>query len=398
MAETEKKSKPKHSHQGPLNLWHGMSLKPMFKLLAKRPPMHWSRAHKIALLGPMCTYNSCMSLVEDLIFARKVKQTEVKQPPLFIIGFWRSGTTWLHNLMTRDPRVAFPNSYQMLFPQHFLLTGLYAPQMTAFMLPKTRPMDNVRFGWDLPQEDEFALATMTLLSPYIVTACPDDFSKHADSFDFDGAPPEQVQLWKDSLELIIRKLTYKTGKPLVMKSPGHTLRIPYLLDLYPDAKFLYIYRNPYNVFNSVVHMRKTMCVENEFGRSKLLGHEEEALRTLELGYRVYERDSKLIPEGNLHELRFESLEADPLGEVEKAYAALDLGDFGPAREVLAPEVAGMKRYKKNRFDQDSEWMDRVYDTCNDAFKRYGYDRPQTGAPAGPPSSSASSDPVATVGS
>lgn len=369
----------------------------MFRLLAKRPPMHWSRAHKIALLGPMCTYNSIMSIVEDLFFARKVKQTEVKEPPLFIIGFWRSGTTWLHNLMTRDPRVAFPNSYQMLFPQHFLFTGLYAPQMTAFMLPKTRPMDNVRFGWDLPQEDEFALATMTLLSPYLVTACPDDFSKHQHGFDFDGAPPKQIQLWKDSLELIIRKLTYKTGKPLVMKSPGHTLRIPFLLDLYPNAKFLYIYRNPYNVYNSVVHMRKTMCRENEFGRSKLLGHEEEALRTMKLGFNVYERDRKLIPEGNLHEIRFESLEADPLAEIEKAYASLNLGDFEPVREILAPEIAGMKRYKKNRFDEDSEWMERVYNECRPAFERYGYDRPQASTP-GSASAAPSSDPVAAVGS
>ncbi len=70
----------------------------------------------------MCAYNSAMSVVEDLFFARKVKNTVVEQEPLFIIGFWRSGTTLLHNLMARDRRVAFPNSYEMLFPHHFLLT------------------------------------------------------------------------------------------------------------------------------------------------------------------------------------------------------------------------------------------------------------------------------------
>lgn len=372
----EKKSKVKSSGQGPLNLWHGMNLGPMFKLLAQRPPMHWSRAHKIALLGPMCAYNSVMSLIEDLIFARKVKNTTVENPPLFIVGFWRSGTTLLHNLMTRDTRNAFPNSYEMLFPHHFLLTGLYAPQMTGFMLPKTRPMDNVRFGWDLPQEDEFAMATMTLLSPYIVTALPHDLSLTRHTFDFDGAPAEQIQHWKDSLELLIRKLTYKyKQKRLVMKSPGHTLRIPYLLDLYPNAKFLHIYRNPYDVYNSVVHMRRTMIRENEFGRSDYPGNEEEAIRTLKLSYEVYERDFRLIPEGNLHEIRFESLEQDPMSELEKAYAGLDLGDFEPVRELVAPDIAEMKRYKKNRFEPDAEAMRRVYDACRFGYECHGYPAP-----------------------
>ncbi len=390
------KSKAKSSSQGPLNLWHGMNLGPMFKLLAHRPPMHWSRAHKIALLGPMCAYNSVMSLAEDLFFGRKVKNTTVETEPFFIVGFWRSGTTLLHNLMTRDPRHAFPNSYEMLFPHHFLLTGLYAPQMTAFMLPKTRPMDNVRFGWDLPQEDEFAMATMTLLSPYIVTALPHDLSLCRHTFDFEGAPPEQIQLWKDSMELLIRKLTYKyKQKRLVMKSPGHTLRIRFLLDLYPNAKFLYIYRNPYDVFNSVVHMRKTMIRENEFGRSDYPGNEEESVRTLKLGFEVYQRDSKLIPEGNLHEIRFESLEKDPMGELEKVYQGLGLGDFEPVREKVAPDVAAMKRYKKNRFDPDAEWMERVYNDCRPAYDHFGYPAPMA-TPAGPKIEQPSSDTVAAA--
>lgn len=393
---SNKPNKPKSSSQGPISLWHGMNFAPMCKLLAQRPPMHWSKALKIALLPPMCAHNSVMSFVEDLFFKRKVQQTEVKDPPLFIIGFWRSGTTLLHNLMAKDPRVAFPNSYEMLFPTHFLFTGKYSPQMTAFMLPKTRPMDNVRFGWDLPQEDEFAMATMTLLSPYLITALTRSFEQTNHTYDFKGAPPEQIQLWKDSMELLIKKLTYKYKKPLVMKSPGHTLRIPYLLDLYPNAKFLYIYRNPYNVCNSVLHLRRTMVREGEFGRSDLLGHEDEAIRTFNLGYDVYERDHKLIPEGNLHEIQFESLEKDPMAVLEESYSALNLGDFGPAREVIAPEVAAMKRYKKNRFDKDAAWIERVYRECRPAFDRFDYPDPtkNSGPAAG---ESPNSDPVAAVG-
>jgi hypothetical protein len=36
-------------------------------------------------------------------------------------------------------------------------------------------------------------------------------------------------------------------KPLLIKSPVHTARIPLLLRLFPKAKFIYMHRNPYEV-------------------------------------------------------------------------------------------------------------------------------------------------------
>lgn len=375
--------KPKRSSQGPIVLWHGMNLGKLPEFLAMRPPMHWSRAHRIALLPFLTAANSAFSLAEKLFFGRTVRETKITEPPLFILGHWRSGTTLLHNLVTRDPRFTFPTLYQALYPTHFLLTGQVIPKLTGFMVPKTRPMDNVKCGWHLPQEDEFALATMTLVSPYLLTAFPDDFMLHRDMYDLHGMPEAKVREWKAALDLLIRKITVassRDGKPksVVLKSPGHTFRIPYLLEMYPDAKFLYISRHPYDVIRSGVHMRKALVQENEFGRSPLLGHEEEVLRTYQHAFECYERDRQAIPEGNLHEMRFEDLEQDPLTELEKSYAGLGLGNFEKLKAILEPEIPALKQYKKNSFDHDPATMAGIRARLGPALERFGYSETRAG--------------------
>ncbi len=44
-------------------------------------------------------------------------------PPLFILGHWRSGTTYLHNLIVRDDQSARPTLYQVLFPRDVSYDG-----------------------------------------------------------------------------------------------------------------------------------------------------------------------------------------------------------------------------------------------------------------------------------
>ena len=377
---TPKTRKPKRSSQGPIVLWHGMNLRNMVGMLARRPPMHWSRAHRIALLPVLTAWNSAMSLLENVLYAKKVRQTEISKPPVFILGFWRSGTTLLHNLITRDPNFTYPNSYQVFFPTHFLATGKIVPKLTRSLLPNTRPMDNVKFGWDLPQEDEFALATMTMLSPYILPLFPDDYSVYQKTFDFAGVDSKLLNKWKNALDVLIRKVTIASEddgkqKTVVLKSPGHTYRVPTLLEMYPKAKFIYIYRDPANVFNSSVHMRKTLVRENELGCSPLVGHEDEVIRTYKHAFECYERDRALIPQGNLHEIRFEDLEAKPLAELGHVYDGLNLDGFSKLRSILEPEIPAIKQYKKNRFEPDLALMMRVYEELKPAFDRFGYDSP-----------------------
>ena len=94
------------------------------------------------------------------------------EPPLFILGIWRSGTTHLHNLLARDARLAAPTSYEMLFPHTFLTTMGFNASFVDWMIPDKRVQDNVKMGMHEPQEDEFALNCLTQISPLLGWAFP----------------------------------------------------------------------------------------------------------------------------------------------------------------------------------------------------------------------------------
>ena len=59
---------------------------------------------------------------------RAVEATPV-EPPLFILGHWRHGTTHLHNLLAQDPQFAYPTLYQTLYPRTFLTTERLVPRL-----------------------------------------------------------------------------------------------------------------------------------------------------------------------------------------------------------------------------------------------------------------------------
>ncbi|MCA9074023.1 MAG: sulfotransferase [Planctomycetaceae bacterium] len=365
--------KAKRTSQGPIAMWHCMDIPGVLKLLSMRPPIHWSRWHRWALLPPFALYNSVMGGVERLLYDRKVAETEINPSPLFIIGHWRSGTTLLHNLVSLDEQFTFPNMYHVAFPHHFLLTEEIVSTFTGWMLPKSRPMDNIETGWQLPQEDEIGLCALCLISPYLMITFPEK-DIYRDLFELKNVSPKVLQEWKDTFTHFLKKVTYRDPKPIVLKSPSHTYRIPLLLDMFPDAKFLYIYRNPYHVFRSSMHLRRALFEENTLGLMDETPWESEILEDYGKAIDCYENDRHMIPEGNLHEIRFEDLELDPLTQIQQAYEGLSLPGFEVLKQKLIPEIKRLEGYKKNAFSNlEMGLKRRIYEQGRVMFERYGYD-------------------------
>jgi hypothetical protein len=365
--------RPKQTSQGPLVIWHFADVPTVLKLMRLGPALSWSRLHKLALLPGFAAYNSAMGAAERLLYRRAVEQTRIEHPPLFIIGHWRSGTTLLHNLLCLDRQFTYPTMYEVAFPNHFLLSERVMAPLTAPLVPKSRPMDNLPAGWDLPQEDEIALCTMTLVSPYLLLAV-NETDKYEKYYALSDITPEERQRWKDAFVLFLKKLTYRKNLPVALKSPTHTYRIPLLLEMFPDAKFLYIHRHPYEVHRSTMHLRQTLVYANFLGRPDDRTWTEDVLRQSKLLFDTYERDRHLIPEGQLHEVRFDDLEEDPVGEMQRVYAELALPGFSDVLPLLEAELPKLRRYKKNAFSSlDLSTKRRIYEQQRHAFDRHDYD-------------------------
>ena len=261
-----------------------------------------------------------------------------------------------------------------MYPGHFLLTEGIIPRLTQYLIPKTRPMDNIATTWHTPQEDEIALAMDCGLSPYLMVAFHMRRDIYGRFFDPRDMTVEERTIWKASLLRLMQKLSIRKNRPVVLKSPSHTFRVATLLEMFPKAKFVYIYRDPYAVYSSSMHLRQTMFAQNSLYPSGMEGNEEEMILNYETCIRTYEATKSLIPEGNLHEVRFEDLEIDPLGEVAQTYKALGLTSWSSVEPLIKAELPKLTAYKKNSFSMDHVSMRKVYDRLGWIFEQYGYSK------------------------
>ena len=85
--------------------------------------------------------------------------------PVFILGFWRSGTTYLHELLQQDVKVMVPTTANCIFPQFFKMFGGSLRKYFADMAD-IRSGDGINVGWQSAQEDEFALMMLGQPTPY----------------------------------------------------------------------------------------------------------------------------------------------------------------------------------------------------------------------------------------
>jgi len=138
--------------------------------------------------------NSAYRWREDRTYGAAVANAKI-EPPLFILGHARSGTTHLYNLLAVDQQFAYPNNYQVLFPHTFLSTEATASRFIASWFPKRRGLDNIRLKLEDPQEDEFALCVATGCSPDIMGFVFPRRAQHYERYlTFRGVSQEEIAL------------------------------------------------------------------------------------------------------------------------------------------------------------------------------------------------------------
>jgi omega-hydroxy-beta-dihydromenaquinone-9 sulfotransferase len=330
---------------------------------------YWPRAAVISLgsLG-----NSVLGACENFLYRRRIQETKIA-PPLFILGAWRGGTTLLFNLLTRDPRFAFPNAYEAAFPHSFLLTESISAGLSGHFMPKKRPQDNMAFGVREPQEDEFAMCSLLGRSFLLSMAFPRGAAFYDRFLTLSNVSDQERREWQSAVRHFVQKLTFKYGRPLVLKSPGHTGRIRLLLELFPDAKFVHIHRNPYAVFLSARHTVRKVTPWVALQTSDFGDLDERTIRQYIELYRAHFDERSLIPPGHLHEIRFEDLEQDPLGQVRQTYERLQLPEFSEVEPVLCAYIDSIKGYEKNRFSElSAAERTRVAHEWRFCFEAWGY--------------------------
>ena len=146
--------------------------------------------------------------------------------------------------------------------------------------------DNIRNGPTEAQEDEFALCVASLCSPYLGWWFPRSAGLFERYLTFRDVPDADLAQWKSAFVTLAQKLSLRYARPLVFKSPTHTCRIKLLLELFPDARFVHIHRDPYIVFQSMRRLFHTAIAASRLQVTNERDIDEQILRT---GATMYER-------------------------------------------------------------------------------------------------------------
>lgn len=323
-------------------------------------PWRWPRA---AWVTAWSLGNSLAARRVAREFGAAIEATEVKAP-VFVLGHYRGGTTYLHELLMLDPRFASPTRFRAYNPSTFLATERWlAPLIEPLMLPRR------------VQEDEIALMVRTGLSPYMEWVFPRTKVGHRRDLRLRGPGAGGLSEWSAALTAFLKALTLRDGRTLVLKSPPHTARIGAILRAFPDARFVHIRRDPYAVYVSTVGLLRAVPPVFRLGFGPRAVDSGAVLDGYVEMYDAYFEERDLIPPGRLVEIAYEDLERDPVGQVRAVYEGLALGEFEGARPALEAYLGTIAGYRKNRHPAlDSETRLRVAGRWSRCFDAWGYPR------------------------
>ena len=368
-----------HRNRGP-RLFHplmGANLGTLMRVLKANggvPPSRWPHA-ALAILAALGRWP--FTAYESRRLAAWRREQGPTPAPVFIVGHWRSGTTHLYSLLARSPRFAYVPPLAVGLPWDFLVLGAALRPLLERALPANRFIDQVAVNPDSPQEDEIALANMQPLSFYHGLYFPRRFRENFEAgVFFDGCDDRAIDGWREAMELFMAKVgLQQPGRRVLIKNPVYTARVAMLRRMWPDARFIHIYRNPYVVFQSTRNFYRALFEELALQPAEQADVDSLILDSYPRMMNAVLEDTRTLPEDQFVELRFEDFEQHPLEEAERIYRTLGLPGFEDDRPAFEAYLSSTRGYRKNSYRFPPDDLQRVERHWGEFLRRWDYHPP-----------------------
>jgi hypothetical protein len=365
------------THQTTQHPLFGISTRQWMRLMKKNGGIDRRYLHRAFFITVISLAASPVRLLFKFKYHQKINAITAHNPPVFIIGHWRSGTTYLHELLSYDPQFCYTTLWSTLLPQGCLILDPIKNFLARF-LPSERPMDAIKVDMDGPYEDEAALA---VLYPWSFFHCL-HFPRNAEeqylkSIHFQGLTPEEITQWKTTyLHFIQTILFMNPGKRFLSKNPPNTARISTLLELFPDAKFIHIYRSPYLVYLSTKKMRTRVLDKLALQDASEKEIEEQVIANYIRLMQSFFQQKEQLQSNRFVEVKYEDLVADPIKHLKIIYEALQLPGFDKAKPEMMKYLKQQSEYKTNVYAIDQKILQHVEEKWKFTIDRWGYTPPK----------------------
>ncbi len=317
--------------------------------------------------------NQIILIPEKTFFAIKIKSKP--KDPIFILGLWRSGTTLLHFLLSKDEKFCAPNNFQCIFPNTFnVMEKLFPINTTKISAP--RPQDNIAVNLDSPCEDEVALCSLVPdFALYNYFSFSEDKKYFLRFLDFNDCGDNIVNQWLDAHKNFHYKIShYFKNKRIIYKSPAHTARIKQLIKIYPKASFIFISRHPLNFFQSSINgIEKLSKIILPLQKVDLNDLEEMTFNNCKKIVSRMNEEFDLIPKENFCSVKYEDLVSSPVDTLSKIHDEIKLGTFNKSQNDLNNYLHSIKEYKTNKYRPYTvELKDRILKEFESYIKKWEY--------------------------
>lgn len=313
----------------------------------------------------------------ELTFNRKIKEHEIKDP-IFILGFYRSGTSYLHEFLTQDDRMGYHTNFQMVLPEIMLSSEKILSPFFDFICRVFKIQDKVHripMSFKFPGEEDGAMTTgfnirgahwgyffpkimMSQIQKYIM---------------FENLKSSEINEWSNDFVFLLKKISIANkGRQLVLKSPPNTARVKLLLSLFPNAKFIFIHRNPYETYASNKRFMKLTHKIYALGRTKNIKTRDIILDTYTQFMNKYLSERSLVPDGQLIEIKYEDFIKTPLENMKNIYKTLNLNEFQYCEKKMIGYLKSRKDYKKLEHELQSDEISMVTKRLEPFLKQWNY--------------------------
>ncbi|MHA1519125.1 MAG: sulfotransferase family protein [Promethearchaeota archaeon] len=341
-------------------------------------PKYWLRLGYALVLSTLTTP---FAIIQRLKLRKILKDRKIAKDPVFIVGNYRTGTTYMITTFSKDKSKGFVSNIIGYAFSFFLSMPKLTRKIIDASLPEKRPMDNVLMSADEPTEDEYCLGTYSKYAYYHGFVFPQKFKKLARYHSFHDMPKDARKWQKDYSKMVkILDHTYD-GRQLILKNPAVCFKIKYILDMYPNAKFIFTFRNPYTLYASNMnYYRKVVPLYNLQTYTDDMLKEEVISHYAEMCY-MWEKAKKIIPDGNYIESKYEDFLQTPMEHMEKFYRQFNLSNWEEAKVGFQAHVDSQKTYIVNKFDISDEVIETVNKNWGKIVKSHGYERLESKDPS-----------------
>jgi hypothetical protein len=341
----------------------------MYQLI-KNKGFNLSRFHLVLVYFFRFLLLEPFRILELILYERKINKIEITHPPIFILGHWRSGTSYLQNLICQDPNFTTYSIFRFLLPDIFLISESWLKPSLNWLVKKLKlpySFQRVTLDLNMPGEMEAALCSLANSTSYTWGHIfPKAFNKTAKKRIY-NLTSDNANKWVEDYDYLIRKIALKSGnKQVVVKSPGDTARIKFLFQKYPNAKFIYINRDPIKVFFSNQYLWKAIQKENSV--QVLPQHQIDKLifQNYKFLLLAYNEQKKHIPSNQLFELNYNHLNNNPKAIIQNIYQQLEIKDY-PDKEISS-FLNKHKTYNKTEYNPSAEMLTKIKSNWHFAFK------------------------------